>query len=67
MVDRATLIARKGELRGAIERVQRQLDAVRQSVPPATPRQVRRLEQELERLMGEEYRVRIAIDQAGVG
>lgn len=67
MADRAALIARKQQLRREIERAQRELDRARASVPPITGRAVRRLEDQLERLMGEEYSLRIAIDQAGRG
>ncbi len=63
MADRATLIARKQQLRSEIERVQRQLDHPRQAVPPPGVRQVRQLEDRLERLMGEEYSLRVAIDR----
>ena len=64
MTDRATLIARKQQLRSELEHVQRELERVRQVVPPA-PRQIRQLEARLERLMGEEYNLRLAIDRAG--
>jgi hypothetical protein len=61
-VDRETLIARKHTVRRQIERCQRQLEQLRQS-EPVNARRIRTLEAELERLMGEEYTLRLAIDR----
>jgi cell division protein FtsB len=61
-VDRETLIARKHAVRQQIERCQRQLEQIRQS-EPVNARRIRTLEAELERLMGEEYTLRLAIDR----
>ncbi|MEZ4719836.1 MAG: hypothetical protein R2851_27685 [Caldilineaceae bacterium] len=57
------MIARKHEV-SASWRTRRALDprAARQGKPQ--PRRIRRLEAELDRLMAEEYRLRLAIDQA---
>lgn len=63
MANRETLIARKQALRQQIERVQRELAELRsQPVPPA--RRIRSLESQLEQQMGEEYNLRLAIDQS---
>jgi hypothetical protein len=56
------LIARKQGVRQQIERCQRQLEQARQAQPPNT-RRIRTLEADLERLMGEEYTLRLAIDR----
>jgi prefoldin subunit 5 len=61
-VDRESLIARKQSVRQQIERCQRQLEQLRQAQPPNT-RRIRTLEADLERLMGEEYTLRLAIDR----
>jgi hypothetical protein len=61
-MDRETLIARKNAVRQQIERGRRQLEHLRQAQPPNT-RRIRTLEAELERLMGEEYSLRLAIDR----
>jgi hypothetical protein len=63
MADRFELVARKQELRRKLEQLQCQLEAARLQTPPPV-QQIRRLEQEVERLMAEEYSVRIAIDQS---
>jgi prefoldin subunit 5 len=65
-MDRATLIARKQALRQQIERAQRQLEALRQS-QPANRRRIVALEREMERWMGEEYSLRVTIDQQRIG
>jgi hypothetical protein len=49
-------------VRQQIEQGQRQLEQLRQAQPPNT-RRIRDLEAELERLMSEEYRLRLAIDR----
>jgi hypothetical protein len=61
-VDRETLIARKQAVRQQIERCQRQLEQLRQAQPPHA-RRIRSLEADLERLMSEEYTLRLAIDR----
>ncbi|MCC6453714.1 MAG: hypothetical protein IT328_02100 [Caldilineaceae bacterium] len=61
-MDRETLIARKHTVRRQIERCQRQLEQLRQS-EPLNARRIRTLEAELDRLMGEEYTLRLAIDR----
>ncbi len=61
-VDRETLIARKQTVRQQIERHQRRLEQLRQT-QPLDVRRIRTLEAELERLMSEEYTLRLAIDQ----
>ena len=63
MADRFTLIARKETVRQRISQLQRELAQVQAQQPPA-PRQIARLQQQLEQLMAEEYNLRIAIDQA---
>lgn len=63
MADREALIARKHALRRRIEQLQREVERARSR--EATPaRQIRRLEDQLERLMGEEYTLRLAIDRS---
>jgi hypothetical protein len=61
-MDRETLIARKQSVRQQIERCRRQLEQLRQAQPLNT-RRIRTLEADLERLMGEEYSLRLAIDR----
>lgn len=62
MTDRFTLIARKQEVRQRLESCQRQLVQERAKAKPA-PRQIDQLERQVEQLMAEEYRLRVAIDQ----
>lgn len=61
-MDRESLIARKQSVRQQIERCQRQLEQLRQAQPP-NARRIHALEAELERFMGEEYTLRLAIDR----
>lgn len=61
-MDRAMLIARKQNVRQQIERCQRQLEQLRVAQPPSV-RRIRTLEGDLERLMSEEYSLRLAIDR----
>ena len=68
-MDRFDLIARKQEVRRQIERLNRQLEAERSATRAAAdPKQDRRwinqLEEQLQRLMAEEYALRIAIDRS---
>lgn len=63
MADREALIARKHALRRRIEQLQREVAQARsRDITPA--RQIRQLEDQLERLMGEEYTLRMAIDRS---
>jgi len=64
MADRFALIARKQEVRRRLEALQRQLDHER-TKSPLLPRRIQQLEQQVDRLMAEEYQLRVAIDQAG--
>lgn len=64
MSGRYDLIARKHEVRGRIERLQRALAQERSLGERANRRRLRKLENELERLMAEEYSLRVAIDQS---
>lgn len=61
-MDRESLIARKQGVRQQLERCQRQLEHLRQTQPTDT-RRIRALEADVERLMGEEYTLRLAIDR----
>ena len=68
-MDRFDLIARKQEVRRQIEQVNRQLEAENNAARAAAdPKQDRRwinqLEEQLQRLMAEEYALRIAIDRS---
>ena len=63
-MDRFDLIARKQEVRRQIERLNRQLDAERSAADPKQDRRrINQLEEQLQRLMAEEYALRIAIDR----
>ena len=64
MAERFQLIARKNELCQSLERLQRQLERQRTKLPPAHPRDLARLEAQIEQLMAEEYQLRVAIDQS---
>ncbi len=61
-MDRETLIARKQAVRQQIERHRREMEQLHQTQPPNL-RLVHRLEVELEKLMSEEYALRLAIDR----
>lgn len=64
-MDRFDLIARKQEVRRQIERLNRQLDAERSAADPKQDRRrINQLEEQLQRLMAEEYALRIAIDRS---
>ena len=63
MNDRESLIARKQEVLSELTRARRQLEVVGQSASPHQRRQRQQLESEIEQLMAEEYRLRIAIDR----
>ena len=64
MSNRYELIARKNEVRGRIARLQRQLVQEQVKEENANTRRLRTLENELERLQAEEYRLRLAIDRS---
>ncbi len=64
MNDRESLIARKQEVLRELTRARRQLEAVQQTGNRHQRQQAMELEGEIERLMAEEYRLRIAIDRA---
>ena len=62
MADQAALIARKQEVRRRIEQLRRRLERERLKSPPIKG-QIRKVENELERWMAEEYNLRVAIDR----
>ena len=62
--DRESLIARKQEVLRELKRAQRQLDAIQIADSQHQRHQLLQLESEIEQLMAEEYRLRIAIDRA---
>ena len=62
-MSRAELIDRKHQVIAQIQRARRELDALAARDDRRSRRRARSLEQQLERLMAEEYRLRIAIDQ----
>jgi hypothetical protein len=64
MSNREALIAHKQAVRRQIERLVREIEIARVAQPPALPRRLRRMEQELERLMAEETTLRLAIDRS---
>jgi hypothetical protein len=64
MANRADLVARKKEIRSRIERTRRELAQEREKGENANEGRVRSLEGDLGRLMAEEYRLRLAIDQS---
>ncbi len=64
MNDRESLIARKQEVLRELTRARRQLEAVQQAGDRHQRQRATELEGEIERLMAEEYRLRIAIDRA---
>ena len=64
MSERFALIARKQEVRQRIERLHRQLECERIQALKGDSRRVRNLQNELERLMAQEYNLRVAIDRS---
>lgn len=65
-MERAALIARKHEVRRQLEQAERELThAQAQPVAWRTRRQINSLQTQIERLMAEEYALRLAIDRAG--
>jgi hypothetical protein len=66
-MNRDVLIARKQEVRRLLEQMQRELARLEeQPVTWRTRRLRRKLESQIERLMAEEYALRLAIDRASV-
>jgi hypothetical protein len=63
MTSQQELIVRKHEVRGLIERLRRELVQAQNLGDGTNRRRLRTLENELERLMAEEYRLRLAIDR----
>lgn len=63
MADREELIARKQEVRRQIVRLQRDLTHLQQANPPNDHR-IRTLQEQLERLMAQEYNLRLQIDRS---
>jgi len=61
--DRAALIARKQEVIAAQERLRRELARLEEQ-PGRDERRCRQLRRQLEALMAEAYRLRLAIDRA---
>jgi hypothetical protein len=65
MADREALIARKQAVRSEIERTRRELSLLRAPEQTgANTKRIAQLENQLDRLMGEEYQLRLAIDRA---
>lgn len=64
MSDRFQLIARKQEIRQQIGRIRRQLEQAGDQLPPTNRRRIAKLETQLEKLMAEEYNLRLAIDRS---
>ena len=64
MSERFALIARKQEVRQRIEQLRRQLEHKRVQSAQGGNKRVRGLENELERLMAQEYNLRVAIDRS---
>ena len=62
--DRESLIARKNEVLRELTRARRQLEAARSADSRSKRNQQAQLENEVEQLMAEEYRLRIAIDRS---
>ena len=65
MTDRFELIARKRAVRNKIERTRRALEREQHpSQGDPNPKRVNQLENELERLMAQEFNLRLAIDRS---
>lgn len=73
-MDQAALIARKHETQGRLAQARRELARLEAQVAPTTPtaapdrstqRRIGQLQTSIDQLMAEEYRLRLAIDQAG--
>jgi chaperonin cofactor prefoldin len=65
-MDRDALIARKYEVRRRLERAQSALAELQKNAadPKGDRRRIAQLQSEIERLMAEEYNLRLAIDQS---
>jgi hypothetical protein len=64
-VDRESLIARKQEVRRQLERAQASLVELENAAGPKQDRRrITQLRNQIERLMAEEFNLRLAIDQA---
>ncbi len=66
MTDRATLIAHKETVRQQIERARRDLAREEMRAAPSA-RRIQQLQEQIERLMADEFNLRIAIDRSPVG
>ena len=65
MADRFELIARKQAVRNKIERTRRALERERHPAQgDPNPKRIDQLENELERLMAQEFNLRLAIDRS---
>ena len=65
-MDRAALIARKLEVRSQLERTQALVGQLENTAGPKRDRRrIAQLQQQVERLMAEEYSLRLAIDRSG--
>ncbi len=66
MADRYALIARKQEVQREIGRTRRELERERRpDVEKPDRKRIEKLETKLERLMAQEYNLRLAIDRSG--
>lgn len=66
MADRFELIARKQEVQRKISRTRRELERERRpEIEKPDRKRIDKLETELERLMAQEYSLRLAIDRSG--
>jgi hypothetical protein len=66
MADRFELIARKQEVQRKISRARRELERERRpDIEKPDFKRIDKLETELERLMAQEYSLRLAIDRSG--
>ncbi len=63
MDDRMTLIARKETVRRQLEALRREL-ARAEARPMQSPRRIDQLQRDIERLMAEEFNLRLAIDRS---
>ena len=63
-MDRSQLIDRKHQVIAQIQQARRELEPLRMREDRRSRRRVRALEERLDQLMAEEYRLRIEIDQA---
>lgn len=64
MTEKAALIARKHDVIAQIERLRRQLASEEQRASSANKKRRAQLQHQLERLMAEEYRLRLQIDRS---